>query len=66
MDRKAMAKETLEIMERGYYEPSFHKETEDTGHKTKIIIKEDMEQSIGSSTLITPAAGEEILEKFSA
>ena len=25
MDRKAMAKETLEIMERGYYEPSFIK-----------------------------------------
>lgn len=55
MDRKAMAKETLDIMKRGYYEPS------NTG---KIVIKEDMEQSIRCSTLISPAEGEKILEKF--
>lgn len=61
MDRKAMAKETLEIMDRGYYEPTFNK---DTGQRTKIVIKEDMEQSIRRSTLISPADGEKILEKF--
>lgn len=63
MDRKAMAKETLKIMKQGYYEPSVNKAAE---QKTKIvIIKEDMEQSIGRSILISPADGEKILEKFS-
>ena len=57
MDRKAMANETLEIMKRGYYEPSLKK---DMGQKTKIIIKEDMERSIRRSTLISPADGEKI------
>ena len=61
MDRKAMAKETLAIMERGYYEPEVKK---DTGQKTQIIIKEDMEQSIRRSLLISPADGEKILEAF--
>ena len=61
MDRKTMAKETLEIMERGYYEPAFSK---DSGPKTKIVIKEDMEQSIRCSALITPADGERILDKY--
>ena len=63
MDRKAMAKETLAIMKQGYYEPVFYKDTE---QKTKIIIKEDMEQSVGRSTLISPADGEKILDKFRA
>ena len=62
MDRKAMARETLEIMKRGYYEPVFNK---DSGSKANIVIKEDMEQSIRRSILISPADGERILDKFS-
>ena len=60
MDRKAMAQETLAIMKQGYYEPEFPRQ------KAKIIIKEDMEQSVGRSTLISPAEGEKILEKYRA
>lgn len=56
MDRKAMAKETLDIMKRGYYEAA--------GQGAKISIKEDMERSISDSVLISPADVENILEKF--
>lgn len=61
MDRKAMAKETLEIIKQGYYEP---KCSNDNGQSTKIIIKEDIERSIGRSKLISPANGAKILERF--
>lgn len=57
MDRKAMAKETLEIMKQGCYQP-------DTG-ENQITIKEAMEQSIRDSILISPAEGEDILQKYS-
>lgn len=60
MDRKAMAQETLEIIKRGCYEP------ESDGHNAKIIIKEDLENSVRHSALITPADGEKLLEKFRA
>lgn len=52
----AMANETLEIIKQGYYttEPE----------ETKIAIKEDMEQSIKHSILISPAEGDKILEKY--
>ena len=59
MDRKAMAKETLEIMKRGYYEPE-----SDQAAGQRITIKEDMERSVGLSRLISPAEGNQILEKF--
>lgn len=62
MDRKAMAKETLEIMKRGYYEPALNKAA---GQKAKIGIKEDMERSSGAADCF-PADGEKILEKFRA
>ena len=65
MDRKAMAKETLEIMKQGYYEPEIKNEMGQKAEKRQIIIKEDMEQSIRRSTLISPAEGEKILEKYS-
>lgn len=61
MDRKALAKETLEIMEQGYYEPTTKEKTE----KKQIMIKEAMEQSIQDSILISPAESEKILEKYS-
>ncbi len=61
MNRKEMARETLQIMQQGYYEPEVK---EDTKPKTKIIIKEDLEQSMKRSGLISPADGEKILEAF--
>ncbi|MDE5588312.1 MAG: TIGR02452 family protein [Acetatifactor sp.] len=65
MDRKAMAQETLEIMKQGYYEPEIKNESGQKAEKRQILIKEDMEQSIRRSTLISPAEGEKILEKYS-
>ena len=61
MDRKALAGETLEIMERGYYEPFAG---ECAGHRAQIRIKEDMEQSVRRSRLISIADGERILETY--
>lgn len=58
MDRKAMAKETLEIMELGHYAPA-------AGRCAEITIKEDLAQSVRRSFLISPADGEKLLEKYS-
>lgn len=55
MDRKAMAKETLEIMAQGYYV---------TKEGKQIPIKDAMENSVRRSILIPPTAGESILEKY--
>ena len=66
MDRKAMARETLDILSRGYYEPADNNKTGQTSEKRQIILKDDMEHSIQCSTLITPAEGENILEKYHA
>lgn len=54
MDRKAIARETLKIMEQGYYEYE----------GKRIAIEEDMEESIRSSILITPKEGEKILNAY--
>jgi len=54
MDRKAVAKETLDIMDRGYYEID----------KKRVEIGTFMEQSIQQSFLITPAQGSALLEKY--
>lgn len=53
MNWKAIARETLEIMEKGYYVIS----------GKRIDMKEDMEQSIAGSILITPQQGQALLEK---
>lgn len=66
MDRKAMARETLDILSRGYYEPADNNKIGQTSEKRQIILKDDMEHSIQCSTLITPAEGENILEKYHA
>ncbi len=55
MDRKAIARETLKIMEQGYYEYE----------GKRIDIRSDMDASIRGSVLITPAQGAELLEKCS-
>lgn len=60
MDRKAMARETLEIMKQGYYAPAPNQ-----GIK-QITIKEAMEESVAHSLLISPAEGAEILRKYDA
>lgn len=55
MDRKAVARETMDIMEKGYYNISVEKE---------IHIEEPMEKSIADSRLITPIEGEQLLKKY--
>lgn len=55
MDRKAVAKETLRIMEQGYYEIE--------GKKFDVCL--DMESSIKRSFLLTPEQGEMLLKKCS-
>ncbi len=55
MDRKAVAKETLRIMEQGYYEIE--------GKKFDVCL--DMESSIKRSFLLTPEQGEMLLKKYS-
>lgn len=55
MDRKAVARETLQIMEQGYYEYE----------GKKIDIESDMDASIRASVLITPEQGAQLLEKYS-
>ena len=64
MDRKAMARETLQILNQGYYEATAKKESGQGSKRRQIVIKEAMEHSIGHSTLISPADGEKILEKY--
>lgn len=59
MDRKAVARETLDIMKQGYYEIDGI-----NGRRKRIDIKEDMERSIGRSILITPERGREILKNY--
>lgn len=53
MDRKAVARETLQIMEQGYY----------VYEGQKIDIQPGMDASIHASSLITPEQGAELLEK---
>lgn len=66
MDRKAMAQETLKILDKGYYEPAGKEEAGQISDKRQITIKADMEQSIGRSILISPEEGGKILEKYQA
>lgn len=61
-----MAQETLEIMKQGCYVPETNNGTGQKAEKKRITIKEDMEQSIRRSILISPAEGEKILAKYSA
>ena len=57
MDRKAMARETLEIMARGFYTP-------EGGGQDRISIGEDLKESVRRSILITPEEGETILGAY--
>ena len=66
MNRKAMAKETLEIIEKGYYEPVVKNENRQKSEKRQIVIKEYIEQSIKHSILISPIEGNKIIEKYNA
>ena len=54
MDRKAVARETLTIMEQGYYERE----------GKRIDIRTDMEASVSRSFLLTPIQGEALLKKY--
>lgn len=59
MDRKAIARETLDIMRQGYYELPVPGQG-----MRQIDIRQDMEWSIEKSILITPAQGEEIRRQY--
>lgn len=54
MDRKATAKETLAIMERGYYEVN----------KVRVDIKDLQAHAVKGSFLLTPEQGEQILKEY--
>ena len=62
MDRKAIAKESLEIMRQGYYK--IESKENQMPVQTKIDIKQDMEQSIKDSILITPSEGQDLLKQY--
>ncbi|NDO47815.1 TIGR02452 family protein [Clostridium sp. MD294] len=64
MNRKAMAKETLEILEQGYYERIVKNEANQELEKQQISIKDDIKQSIEKSKLISPMEAEKIIEKY--
>lgn len=64
MDRKAMAKETLNILNQGFYELTAQNEAGQESEKRQIRIKDAMEQSIKCSALISLEEGENILEKY--
>lgn len=64
MDRKAMARETLKILNQGFYELEAKNEAGQKSEKRQIRIKDAMERSIECSTLISPKEGEQILEKY--
>ena len=54
MNRKEIARETLDIMEKGYYET----------HNTSIDIKALQEHSVKESFLLTPEQGRILLEQY--
>lgn len=54
MNRKEIARETLDIMEKGFYET----------HNTSIDIKAPQEHSIKESFLLTPEQGRILLEQY--
>ena len=62
MDRKAIARESLEIMRQGYYRIESKENLMPV--QAEIDIKQDMEQSIKDSILITPSEGEELLKQY--
>ena len=64
MDRKAMAKETLKILDQGFYEPDVRNKAGQNAEKRQIVIKDALEQSVRHSVLISPEEGEKILEKY--
>lgn len=64
MDRKAVARETLDIMKQGYYDMADSSEKRDGIRGKRIWIQEDMERSVTRSILITPEQGREILDRY--
>ena len=64
MDKKAMEKETLKILDQGFYEPDVRNKAGQNAEKRQIVIKDALEQSVRRSVLISPEEGEKILEKY--
>lgn len=71
MDRKAIARQTIEIMKNGYYMvPVEDEETkraeQESKNEKRIEIRAAMEKSISGSTLVTPEEGVHLLKKYDA
>lgn len=67
MTLKEIAEETLMIVKQGYYIlPGELLEDAQKNSGKRIDISEGMKQSVDKSLLITPAQGEELLEKYEA
>ena len=54
MDRKAIARQTLDIMEKGWYETE----------GTVVEIRARQQESVKKSVLFTPEQGERLLEQY--
>lgn len=66
MDRKAIARETLAIIEQGYYELPIKRvmTLEPDIEKKRVEIKQELAKSIQDSILISPKQAEEIRRKY--
>lgn len=66
MDRKAIARETLEIMKQGYYllPPGAPGLAPGDIIPKRIAIAEDMKYSVENSLLLSPSQGEALLKKY--
>lgn len=68
MDRKAVARETIEIMRQGFYELTVGTAAGagQEAERKRIDISRELEWSVKNSFLITPEQGELLLEKYEA
>lgn len=64
MDRKALAQQTLKILEQGYYVPETDTGAGESAENRRILIQEALAHSVGNSVLITPRDGAELLKQY--
>lgn len=69
MDRKAVARETLDILRQGYYDAAvgpYDREGSREPEKRRVVIGDDLKWSVSHSILYTPRQGSELLEWYEA
>ena len=69
MDRKAVARETLDILRQGYYDAAvgpYDREGSREPEKRRVVIGDDLKWSVSHSVLYTPRQGSELLEWYEA